>query len=138
MKIIVSFVMGSLFAVGLILSNMTDPTIITGFLDVTENWMPAVLMVMLGAIGVHAPLTYLITKKSHPIFDKKFYLSDRLDIDFDLVFGAALFGIGWGIAGYCPGPAIVALGTGSTDVILFCLAMLIGMRISSNLKFRNT
>ena len=97
-KIATSFVVGALFAAGLIISGMTDPTVIAGFFDFAGNWMPALLFVMVGAVAIHAPLTYFITKKSHPLFDKKFYLSDRLDIDAPLVIGAIFFGLGWGIA----------------------------------------
>ncbi|MCB0350311.1 MAG: YeeE/YedE family protein [Bdellovibrionales bacterium] len=134
-KIATSFVVGALFAAGLIISGMTDPTVIAGFFDFAGNWMPALLFVMVGAVAIHAPLTYFITKKSHPLFDKKFYLSDRLDIDAPLVIGAIFFGLGWGIAGYCPGPAIVTLGTGSLDAILFCGSMLVGMHISTRIRF---
>ncbi|MCS6925756.1 MAG: YeeE/YedE family protein [Candidatus Binatia bacterium] len=116
-----------LFAVGLGLSGMTQPAKVVGFLDLTGRWDPSLACVMLGAIAVHAPAYRLIRRRSAPIFAAAFAIPTRRDFDLRLVGGAALFGIGWGLGGFCPGPAITSLPSGHTAVLLFVPAMVAGM-----------
>lgn len=117
---------GIVFALGLGISGMLEPKKILAFLDLFGNWNPALLFVMLGAIGVHMLLFRLIMRRSSPLFDSKFHLPSRKDIDRRLVIGAILFGIGWGIAGLCPGPGLVSLVTGHSYVLTFVLALNVG------------
>lgn len=129
MKNAVTFLVGLLFALGLGLSGMTQPQIVRGFLDVTGDWNPALAGVMIGAIGVHGISFFLIRRRSRPFLAEKFHLPQRKDIDPRLIAGAALFGLGWGWAGVCPGPGIVALMGGRSEMLVFVGAMLVGMFI---------
>ncbi len=126
-SMVASFLIALLFGLGLGVAGMTMPSKIIGFLDVTGNWDPSLLFVMIGAIAVHAISFRLIAKRSSPIFATKLYLPTRHDIDRDLVFGALIFGLGWGLGGFCPGPAIVASVTGKSSVIVFVASMIAGM-----------
>lgn len=118
---------GVLFAVGLVVSGMTDPARVLGFLDVTGRWDPTLAFVMGGAIAVHMPLLRLVRKRKAPIFDTRFHLPTQDRIEPSLVIGSALFGVGWGLSGYCPGPALVSLGTHAWPVLVFVVAMIAGM-----------
>lgn len=106
---------------------MVLPEKVIGFLDVTGQWDPSLAFVMGGAIAVHLPLVRWVQKRNVSIFGDALQLSKRKDIDWKLVVGAALFGIGWGIVGVCPGPGIVNLVTLSPGAIAFVLAMLAAM-----------
>ncbi len=121
---------GALFALGLVVSGMVDPGRVTAFLDVTGNWDPTLAFVMAGAICVHAPLARIVRRRSAPIFDSKFHLPARTKLEPRLVAGAALFGIGWGLSGYCPGPALVSLGSAAVPVLVFLGAMIGGVVIT--------
>jgi uncharacterized membrane protein YedE/YeeE len=129
MKNIISLVVGFIFAIGLGISGMTQVHVVRGFLDVTGDWNMNLIGVMAGAIGVHALLFLMIKRRSSPLLDSKFHLPTRKDIDGKLLLGAALFGIGWGWAGICPGPGIVASVSGNTNILIFIASMLIGMFI---------
>ena len=118
---------GVLFALGLALSGMTDPARVTGFLDVRGAWDPTLAFVMAGAILAHAPVVRLIRRRSAPAFDTRFHWPRLTRIDAALVVGAAVFGVGWGLSGYCPGPALVSLGGGARGVVVFVAAMLAGI-----------
>jgi hypothetical protein len=121
------FVAGALFAVGLALGGMTQPQKVVQFLDVAGAWDPSLAFVMAGAIAVHAP-TYLVARRRQaPWAGDAFALPTRRDIDGPLVAGAALFGLGWGLGGFCPGPLVTALPTGRTDVLVVFASMLAGM-----------
>lgn len=120
---------GALFGLGLVVSGMTDPAKVRGFLDVAGRWDPSLAFVMIGAIGVHFALLRLVQRRPAPLFARAFDLPTRKDIDGRLVSGAAVFGVGWGLAGVCPGPAVVCLGTGSVAPVLFVLAMLAGTAV---------
>ena len=121
-----AFGCGALFGVGLLLSGMTDPRNVLAFLDVLGAFRPRLLFVMGGAIAVHAPV-YLWVRRAHkPWLAARFAIPTRRDIDLQLVGGAAVFGVGWGIAGFCPGPAVVAVASGSPGAIVFVLGMLLG------------
>jgi uncharacterized protein len=124
-----AFGAGSLFAIGLTISGMTKPSKVTGFLDVAGRWDPSLVLVMAGAVAVTFIAYRLIRRRTSPIFDVKFHLPTRKDIDRRLVFGAALFGVGWGLGGFCPGPGLVAGAGGVTAAIVFVGGMTIGMLI---------
>ncbi len=122
-----AFGTGALFAVGLAISGMTKPSKVVGFLDVAGAWDASLAFVMVGAIAVHFVAHRIATRRHSPLFDAKFHLPTRKDIDRRLVLGAALFGVGWGLGGFCPGPALVAGGGGSLNAIVFVAGMTIGM-----------
>ena len=120
---------GLLFGGGLALGGMTDPARVRGFLDLFGEWDPTLAFVMGGAVLVMA-LAWLLQKRmQHPVFDTKFSLPDRSDITSPLVGGAVLFGIGWGIAGLCPGPGIANLAIAPVEASIFVVSMLAGMAI---------
>ena len=118
---------GALFGLGLLLSGMTRPTTVLSFLSLTEGWDPSLGLVMVGAIGVYLPAYRAITRRAAPFTEPRFYLPARRDVDGALIGGAALFGVGWGLAGYCPGPALVSAGSGGAQPLLFVAAMAAGM-----------
>jgi uncharacterized membrane protein YedE/YeeE len=122
-----AFFAGLLFAAGLGVGGMTQPAKVFGFLDVAGNWDPSLAFVMLGAIAVHATALRGILRRRAPLFAARFALPTRRDIDTRLVAGAALFGAGWGLVGYCPGPAVTALGGGAPAAAVFVPAMITGM-----------
>ena len=126
-RTLVSFASGALFAVGLALSGMTHPRKVLGFLDVTGRWDPSLALVMGGAIAVMAPIVALAQKRSRPLFAERLHEPTSHAIDGRLLGGAALFGVGWGVAGFCPGPALVSLATGALPALAFVLAMLAGI-----------
>lgn len=116
-----AFVAGLLFGVGLILAGMTVPDRVVGFLDLFGDWDPTLMFVMGGAIAVHLPLRRWALARGIEC------PAPRRPVDPKVITGAALFGMGWGIAGLCPGPAVVSLASGSTSVLWFVLAMMSGM-----------
>jgi uncharacterized protein len=122
----IALLSGILFGFGLGLSQMVDRDRVLGFLDVAGTWDPTLLFVLGGAVGVTIVAFRFVLRMAHPIFGEKFQLPTRKDIDRNLVIGAAIFGIGWGIAGYCPGPGITALTLGLWNPVLFIGAMLAG------------
>jgi uncharacterized membrane protein YedE/YeeE len=126
---LVAFVAGLLFAIGLALSGMTLPAKVTGFLDVTGHWDPSLAFVMMGAIGVYASACVLARRLAKPAFAERFDAPARKDITARLLVGAAVFGVGWGLAGYCPGPAIASVGAGVLPAVSFAVAMLVGMLV---------
>lgn len=126
MKALSFFLVGALFALGLGISGMTQPSKVLGFLDVFGAWDPALMFVMGGAVAVNFIGYRLAVGRPHPLLAARFDIPTRRDIDWQLLTGASLFGIGWGMAGFCPGPALVALASGSADVLLFVCAMFIG------------
>ena len=127
------FLAGLLFAVGLGVSGMTLPQKVLAFLDVAGDWDPSLALVMVGSAGVYLVLHPLVLKLSHPLFDLRFHLPARQDIDQQLVAGAALFGVGWGLVGLCPGPALTALVAGTPKVLIFFLSMVVGMYVYGTL-----
>ena len=123
---VVALLSGLLFGLGLSLSQMIDRDRVLGFLDITGNWDSTLLFVLGGAVGVTIIAFRFVLRLPQPIFGDKFYLPTRKDIDRSLILGAAIFGIGWGIAGYCPGPGITALVLGIWNPVLFVIAFIIG------------
>lgn len=122
-----AFGAGALFGVGLAMSGMTDPERVLGFLDVFGDFDPTLLFVMAGAVATTTVLFRVVLKRGGPVFADSFAFSNVRSVDRKLVVGAGLFGIGWGIAGYCPGPVIAGLGVGSVEALWFVPAMFAGM-----------
>lgn len=118
---------GGLFGVGLVISGMTQPSKVIAFLDFFGNWDPSLAFVMLGAIGVHFFAYRYIMKRSAPLFAKEFLIPQRRDLNAKLLVGSGLFGIGWALAGYCPGPGVTSLVTFEPRTIVFVAAMIAGM-----------
>ncbi|MBL8954336.1 MAG: YeeE/YedE family protein [Myxococcaceae bacterium] len=127
---LVALAAGALFAAGLGLSGMAQPAKVQGFLDVTGQWDASLAFVMIGAIGVHAVALRLIARRKAPLFMPGFQPRPASKvIDGQLLAGAAIFGLGWGLAGYCPGPAFVAAGGVSPNALVFVGAMTVGMLV---------
>jgi uncharacterized membrane protein YedE/YeeE len=126
MQLLIALISGTVFGLGLSISEMINPARVIGFLDIAGHWDPTLLLVMCGALAVTVPLYPLALRRRAPLFDQNFFLPTKRDIDAPLIFGAAIFGIGWGLGGFCPGPALAALATGSVNVLLFVLAMAAG------------
>ena len=122
-----AFFCGLLFAAGLGISGMTDANKVFAFLNITGDWDPSLAFVMVGAIGVHLVSYRLITKRPSPVLSSEFILPKQETIDRPLVVGAGIFGIGWGLAGFCPGPAVVSIAGLSIKPIVFTISMVIGM-----------
>ena len=127
MKIAAALLAGLLFGLGLALSGMLDPVRVQGFLDVTGAWDPSLAFVLGGAVGVSALGSLLARHVRHPLLAAAFDIPSSRQIDARLLGGAALFGIGWGLAGFCPGPALAALSLGLPKAFVFAAAMLLGM-----------
>ena len=128
-SLISQFSIGVLFGWGLIISGMTNPQKILGFLDLAGQWDPSLIFVILGAVIVGLAGFYVVNKRSQTFFGGAFHVPTRRDITKPLIIGSLIFGAGWGIAGFCPGPAIVALGAGHLKAFAFLVAMLAGMEI---------
>ncbi|MGR8980906.1 MAG: DUF6691 family protein [Gammaproteobacteria bacterium] len=117
---------GILFGIGLSLSQMVNPEKVINFLDITGHWDPSLLFVMAGALPVTLLAYRRILKRQAPLLESNFQIPQKLSVDTGLVLGAALFGIGWGITGYCPGPAVSGLGIFSFESVLVILSILSG------------
>lgn len=142
MKLIASaFFSACIFGIGLGISGMTLPSKVIGFLDITGDWDISLMFVMVGAILTHALLYRWIIKRTTPVYAPQFYLPTRKDLDRPLIAGSVLFGIGWGLAGFCPGPALVTVVTGKREVIVFVAFMILGMylfRLYKNVQRKNS
>ena len=126
---IVAFLSGLIFGIGLILSRMADPAKVLNFLDITGNWDPSLAFVMIGAIAVGLVGFYLARKRPASLLDTPIQLPTATRIDKRLVLGSSLFGTGWGLAGSCPGPALVTLSAGMAPALIFVISMLFGMML---------
>jgi len=126
---LVNLFAGALFGLGLAISGMVDPAKVIGFLDVAGDWDPTLAFVMGGALLVTIPAFRLIFKRPRPVLVDEFELPTKKGLDTRLLGGSALFGVGWGLSGFCPGPAVTALATGLTPVFAFVVAMIAGMAI---------
>ena len=124
-----AFAGGLVFGVGLVVAGMTDPAKVLGFLDVAGAWDPSLALVMVGAIGVHAILSRVVKRRRAPLLDARVHPPRSRTVDERLVVGAALFGVGWGLAGYCPGPGLVSLAGARTGALAFVGAMLAGVAL---------
>ena len=126
---LISFAGGLIFGIGLIFAGMTDPSKVIGFLDIAGSWDPSLGFVMGGAILVGVVAFRFARKRTVNLLGGMLTLPDQHDIDKRLVIGSLVFGIGWGMAGFCPGPAVTSLGTGNPKAALFVLAMIAGMLV---------
>ena len=129
MNLITAFVSGLLFGAGLILSGMSNPAKVLAFLDVAGTWDPSLLFVMVGAILVAALAFRYARTRVRPLFGHRIHVPGAGHIDIPLVLGSVTFGVGWGLVGYCPGPALTALTVGGRSTLLFVAAMVAGMAI---------
>jgi len=127
---------GLVFGIGLIVSGMSDPSKVLGFLDLAGAWNPSLAMVMAGAIAVGVAPFALARRRARSLLGEAMLLPQASVIDRRLIGGALLFGVGWGLAGYCPGPALVSLLSGGLKPLLFCGAMVVGMGIYEWLEKR--
>jgi uncharacterized protein len=127
MKSLLSFISGVVFALGLGISGMTRPVKVIGFLDFAGHWDPSLAFVMIGAIAVYFVAYRWMQRRSAPLLTGKFSVPQRTDVDRNLVVGAAVFGAGWGLGGFCPGPALTSLASGTMPVMVFVAAMAAGM-----------
>lgn len=127
--ILIALISGIIFGIGLTLSQMTNPDKVLNFLDLAGNWDPSLILVMLGALVVTFTGYRFILKRPSPVFDQKFYLAAKKEIDRPLVIGAALFGVGWGIAGYCPGPIVAGLGLVNPESVSVIGAIFLGILV---------
>ena len=134
MKGLTALVCGLIFGIGLAMSGMTDTAKVIGFLDIFGQWVPDLAFVMGGAVLVTLVAFRLVLRRNGPLLADRFQLPTKTTLDGRLLGGAALFGIGWGIYGYCPGPAISALAYLNTDTFIFVAAMLSGMAIANKLS----
>jgi len=131
MRFFTALFAGMLFGGGLLLSGMTDPANVLGFLDVFGEWRPQLALVMVGAALVSAPAFFLVRKRHRSLLGEAVTLPDRTRIDAPLLLGAGIFGVGWGLAGICPGPAIVLLTSGRVVAWLFLVAVCAGMLLAT-------
>ncbi|MBB3769922.1 hypothetical protein FHS55_000508 [Angulomicrobium tetraedrale] len=127
MSVLVNLALGLLFGLGLVLSGMSDPAKVLNFLDLAGSFDPSLAFVMGGAVLVAFIGFRLTLRRERPVLAPRFQLPTRRDIDARLILGPALFGIGWGLGGFCPGPAFTALGLGASGTLVFVPAMLAGM-----------
>ena len=131
-RAVVGGVAGALFGAGLLLAGMTRPDKVIGFLDLFGRWDPSLMFVMAGAIAVHLVAYRLVVKRPRPLFDAGFHLPTRRDLDARLLAGAAIFGVGWGLGGFCPGPGLVSAAAGG-DALVFVVTMTAGMLLQHRL-----
>ncbi len=125
-KIILALLCGLLFGLGLSLSQMVDPNKVLAFLDLGGNWDPSLAFVMLGALAVAAPAFHMIQKRRKPLLEDGFHVTHKTALDKPLLSGAAIFGIGWGMTGYCPGPAVASLGFGNLEALVMVVSIYAG------------
>ena len=131
MAILLQFAVGLTFGLGLLLSGMSDPAKVLNFLDLggiaSGTWDPSLAFVMAGAVAVTFVGFRLVLGRPHPVFADRFHMPTRRELDIRIVVGPAIFGVGWGLAGFCPGPALTALGFGTHAAVIFVVAMFAGM-----------
>jgi len=128
-RTLVGLAIGLLFGAGLALSDMTNPAKVQNFLDVFGSWDPSLAFVMGGALAVSALGYQVARRRDAPWLAPRFQLPDPKDVDLPLLLGAGLFGVGWGLGGFCPGPALAGLLQGSAGVLVFVAAMLVGVAL---------
>lgn len=129
LRVIAALACGLVFGLGLAVSGMMNPAKVIGFLDVAGDWDPTLIFVMGGALLVTVPAYRVILRRRRPLLADGFSLPTRKDLDAPLIWGSAIFGVGWGLVGFCPGPALAALGTGLAPVLGFVAAMITGMAL---------
>ena len=134
MKKLVALFCGTIFGIGLVISQMINPAKVLGFLNVFGEWDPSLALVMVGALIISSPLFHLFKNKEKPIFSTSFSISENKEIDKRLIFGSILFGAGWGLAGLCPGPAISSIALLNISSVTFVFSMFIGFYIASKIN----
>lgn len=134
LRILVAGFIGLVFGTGIALSGMANPAKVLNFFDILGTWDPSLALVMAGALAVAAPGYLFVLKREKPILDARFHLPARRRPDMPLVVGSAVFGIGWGISGFCPGGAIPALGLGEISALYFVVSMLAGVAAARTLR----
>ena len=137
MQRMIEFIVGLLFGLGLLIAGMTDPGKVLGFLDLAGTWDPSLAFVMGGGVMVGLLGFGLAKKKTTSLSGQAFHWPDMTQIDHPLVLGSLMFGAGWGLAGFCPGPALVAMASGNDKALVFVLAMLAGMALFGRFKKRD-
>jgi uncharacterized membrane protein YedE/YeeE len=133
-RVLISLLCGLIFGAGLIISQMSNPAKVIGFLDISGQWDPSLAFVMGGAVAVFTIAYRLALRRHAPLFDKSFRMPEKTRLDKPLIIGSLLFGVGWGFAGFCPGPAIVSSGFGDPRVWAFVATMLAGMVLVRKLR----
>lgn len=133
MRIVVAYAIGLVFGIGIAISGMANPAKVLNFFDVAGSWDPSLGFVMGGALAVTFIGYRIVFRRRAPLADSRFHVPDNTRIDTRLIGGAVLFGIGWGIAGFCPGGALPALGSGRFEVFAFVIAMIAGMMLARRL-----
>jgi uncharacterized membrane protein YedE/YeeE len=140
MVILLQFVAGFVFGVGLLVSGMSNPAKVLNFLDLggmaSGTWDPSLAVVMAGAVAVTFTGFRLVLRRAKPLFGERFHLPTRRELDIRIISGPAIFGLGWGLAGFCPGPALTALGYGSRAAFIFAATMFAGMWLARFLSRR--
>lgn len=134
LSIFVSLIVGCIFGLGLAFGGMLDPSKVVGFLNIFGAWDPSLAFVMMGGIMVNAAGYLILIRGKKPIFTEKFHLPDNIFIDRRLIVGSAIFGVGWGLAGLCPGPVVASLFLNSNSIVPFLLIMLVGLKIGGLVK----
>ena len=137
MSFLVNLLLGLLFGIGLIVSGMADPAKVQNFLDLFGTWDPSLAFVMGGAVLVTFVGYRLVLRRGKPVVGSKFHLPSKTEIDSPIIVGPALFGIGWGLGGFCPGPALTAIGLAQTGTLVFVPAMLAGMWAARMISMRS-
>lgn len=132
-KILSALIIGTIFGLGLAISQMVNPARVIGFLDVAGRWDPTLIFVMGGALLLTAPIFPVVLRRK-PFLAEQFSLPTKVDIDRPLLLGAIIFGAGWGLGGFCPGPALAALASGSPSVALFVVTMIAGQWLGSRFE----
>lgn len=131
---LISLLSGIIFGLGLTISGMVNPQKVLGFLNIFDAWDPSLIFVMVGAIIIFAPLHFIFKKKSRPILAKNFISIENKNIDKKLLIGSGLFGVGWGLAGLCPGPAIASISFLNPSSLIFVLFMFVGFFIANRIE----
>ena len=131
---LISLLSGIIFGLGLTISGMVNPQKVLGFLNIFDAWDPSLIFVMVGAIIIFAPLHLIFKKKSRPILAKNFISIENKNIDKKLLIGSGLFGVGWGLAGLCPGPAIASISFLNPSSLIFVLFMFVGFFIANRIE----
>jgi len=131
---LISLLSGIIFGLGLTISGMVNPQKVLGFLNLFGEWDPSLIFVMVGAIIIFAPLHFIFKRKSRPIFAKEFQIINNRNIDKKLLIGSGLFGVGWGLAGLCPGPAIASISFLNPSSLIFVLFMFVGFFIANRIE----
>lgn len=133
LTLVASYLAGLLFSLGLAVSGMTDPARVVGFLDVAGNWDPTLMFVLGGAVITTFIGYRVVLKQPSPMLAGRFELPSKRDLDTKLLGGAALFGVGWGLSGYCPGPAIASLGGATVPLVAMLATMVLGWLIAKRI-----